>query len=986
MKRLLQKIYLLVAVLLLTTALASRLHAQVLINKVAGEFLVTQYDGDGGPAALAHLSNAAINGVFTADKKGNTYILDGQDGNVPGYVIRKIDARGFINRYVGTGVTNASGTFDGDGGPALNASLNSILCIAADSVGNLYMQEQGGNATFALRKIDAQTGIITTITSTAGTTPFGPGVLAKDAVFGMQTNHAFTVDASGNLYVIVESATQQTIFKIDHTTGMISIHADLTGTILAPNGTYTKSTDPDDPALVKLGFIDSDMAIDGEGNIYLADQVTGQCIYKITPSGVMTRVAGVRGGGFDASGDGGPATDATLWGPIAIAVDNANNLFIADQGNYRIRRVDAITGIITTYAGNGLNDFASTGDGGLAVDAGLGYVASVRIGKDNDLFSLGFDDIRKVAERLVTSTFDSIPAKTYGDAAFTLNAYASNASVPTFRSGNPAAVTVTADGHATIVGADTVTLFADFPAIGTDTAVTRALTIRVAKKELTVTANSQTITIDDPIPALTITYSGFVNGEDSMSLTTLPVATTTATDASPEGNYPITVDGGMAANYSFTYVNAMLHVAARVLKPQTITFSAITGKTYGDADFATGAMSNNATIPVTFTSSDATVATVNSAGTVHITGAGQVTITASQTADAFYTAAADVAQTFTVDKALLSITADNKTKAYGADMPALTLTYSGWKNGDTTRALTTVPKPATTATKTSDVNTYPITISEAAAANYTFEYHSGVLTITAITQTISFPALPVKSYADGDFSGGATSTNTSVPVTYSSSNTAVATITTDGAIHITGIGITTITASQAGNGNYSPAQDATRQLTVTAAPLLITADDQTMIQGQELPAFTFSYSGFKQGETVAVLTAQPVATTAVTKNTYPGIYPIRGSGAVANDHYVISYQFGNLNVLLDSSKSGDKLDSWMSSPSQLQVNVFTTTNQKATIELFGLYGQRVISQQVYLVYANNTFQVPVANIASGLYVVRITGQYLRLTQKIQINH
>jgi hypothetical protein len=986
MKRLLQKISLLLAVLLLTTALASRLHAQVLINKVAGEFLVTQYDGDGGPAALAHFSNAAINGVFTADKKGNAYILDGQDANMPGYVIRKIDARGFINRYAGTGVTNTSGTFEGEGGLVINAALNNITCMAADSVGNLYMQEYGGNATHAIRKIDAQTGIITTITSTAGTISFGPGVLAKDAVFGVQTTHAFTVDVSGNLYVIVEAASQQKIFKIDHATGMISVHADLTGTILAPDGTYTKSTDPDDPALVKLGFIDSDMAIDGEGNIYLADQATGQCIYKITPSGVMTRVAGVRGGGFDASGDGGPATDATLWGPIAIAVDNANNLFIADQGNYRIRRVDAITGIITTYAGNGLDDFAATGDGGLAVDAGLGYVASVRIGKDNDLFSLGFDDIRKVAERLVTFTFDTIPALTYGDAAFTLNAYASNASVPTFRSGNPAAVMVTADGHATIVGADTVTLFADFPAIGTDTAVTRKQTITVAKKELTVTANNQTITIDDLIPALTFRYEGFVNGEDSMILATLPVAITTATDASPEGNYPITVDGGIANNYSFTYVPGTLHIAARVLKPQTITFNAITDKTYGDADFATGVVSNNITIPVTFQSSDTKVATVSSAGTVHIIGAGPVTITASQAADAFYTAAADVAQTFTVNKALLSITADNKTKAYGADLPSLTLTYSGWKNGDTTRALTTVPQPVTTATKTADAGTYPINISDAAAANYTFEYHSGVLTITALTQTINFPALPVKSYADGDFLGGATSTNTTVPVTYSSSNTAVATINADGTIHITGVGTTTITASQAANTNYTAAQAATRQLTVVAASLLITADDQTMTQGQELPAFTFSYSGFKQGETVTILTAQPVATTAVTKNTYPGIYPIRVSGAAANDHYVISYQSGNLNVLVDSTKSGDQLNSWMSSSSQLQVNVFTTTNQKATIEIFSLYGQRVASQQVYLVYANNTFQVPVANIASGLYVVRVTGQYLRLTQRIRIGH
>lgn len=968
MKRLLQKISLLLAALLLTTALASRLQAQVLINTVAGEFLVSQYDGDGGPAALAHLSIAAINGVFAADKKGNIYVLDGQDANVPGFVIRKIDASGFISRYAGTGITNTSGALKGEGGLAVNAALNTITYMAADSVGNLYLQEQGTTTT-AIRKIDVQTGVITTITSTAGTVAFGPGVLANVAVFGVQTNHAFAVDAPGNLYVIVESASLQKIFKIDHATGIISLYADLTGN-----------------ALTNLGMIAVDMAIDGQGNIYLLDQSSGQCVYKVTPAGVATRVAGILGGGFDASGDGGPATSATLFGPASIAVDNANNLYISDQGNVRVRKVDAVTGIITTYAGNGLSDFAETGDGGLAVDAGLGWLSAVRVGKNNDLFILGFEDIRKVAERLVTFTFDSIPPKTYGDTAFTLNAYASNASVPTFRSGNPAAVTVTADGHATITGADTVTLFADFPAIGTDTAITRAQTITVAKKELIVTANDQTITIDDTIPTLTIVYSGFVNNEDSTSLATLPVAATVATNASPEGNYPIIVSGGVSGNYTFTYISGMLHVSARVLKPQTITFNAIADKTYGDADFATGAVSDNATIPVTYKSSDTQVATVNSTGTVHVVGAGQVTITASQAADAFYTAATDVVQTFTVNKALLSITANDKSKVYGADMPALTLTYSGWKNGDTTRALTTVPQPGTTATKTADVGTYPITISNAAAANYSFEYHPGTFTITALAQTISFPALPSKTYASGDFSGGATSTNTNLPVTYSSSNTAVATINANGSIHITGVGVTTITAAQAGNNNYAPAQDATQQLTVTAAPLVITADDQTMIQGQELPVFTFSYSGFKQGETAAILTTQPVATTAVTKNTYPGIYPIRASGAVANDHYTISYLSGNLNVLVDSTKSGDKLNSWLSSPSQLQVDVFTITNQKATIELFSLYGQRVATQQVYLVYANNTFQLPAGNIASGLYVVCVTGQYLRLMQKILISH
>jgi hypothetical protein len=232
---------------------------------------------------------------------------------------------------------------------------------------------------------------------------------------------------------------------------------------------------------------------------------------------------------------------------------------------------------------------------------------------------------------------------------------------------------------------------------------------------------------------------------------------------------------------------------------QTITFNAIADKTYAAGNFNLSATASSS-LPVSF--SVVTGPATLTGGTLAITGIGMVTIEASQEGDSEYKAAESVQQTFTVNPALLTVTATNKSITYGTAIPALTFAYTGFASGETATVLTSQPTITTPATANSDAGNYPITLTGGSAANYTLALVNGMLTINKADQTISIGAIPNKTITDDAF-GFVASATSGLTLSYSITGPATLSGTT---VTLTGIaGTVTITANQAGNINFNQA-------------------------------------------------------------------------------------------------------------------------------------------------------------------------------------
>ena len=360
-----------------------RVDAAGVITTLAGTGTVG-YSGDGGPATEANLR-----GPFgmAADAAGNLYVADtGNDvvrridaagtittvewrigalqarlheptsvavdaaGNAyvaerRGHRVRRIDPAGGIRTVAGTGTAG----FSGDGGPATEAELNHPAGVAVDAAGNVYVADRGSHR---VRRIDA-VGTITTVAGT-GTAGFsgdgGPATAAQ-----LNYPHRVAVDAAGNLYV--------TDWKNNRVRRI-----DPAGTITTMAGTGTAGyAGEGGPATAANLYLPTAVAVDTAGNLYVPEWENKR-VRRIDAAGEITTVAGTGTTGY--SGDGGPATEARFNGLSGVAVDAAGNVFVADQYNDRVRRIDP-EGTITTFAGGG------TGGGpadnpfwtGVAVDA-----------------------------------------------------------------------------------------------------------------------------------------------------------------------------------------------------------------------------------------------------------------------------------------------------------------------------------------------------------------------------------------------------------------------------------------------------------------------------------------------------------------------------------------------------------------------------------------------------------------------------------------
>jgi len=307
------------------------------------------YSGDGGAATNASLYYPY--GV-AFDVSGNILIADSWNSR-----IRKVDTNGIITTVAGNG---GSG-YSGDGGAATNAyaELNYPEGVGFDAFGNLYIADKGNNR---IRKVDTN-GIITTVAGKSGFGYFGDGGAAINA--SLYYPWGVASDVFGNLYIA--DAGNNRIRKVD-TNGII--------TTVAGNGRSFFSGDGGAATNASL-YAPFGVAFDAFGNLYIADYYNN-CIRKVDTNGIITTVAG-----HGTNGDGGAATNASLYNPSGLAFDASGNLFIADRGNNRIRRVDT-NGIITTVAGR--NGFGYSGDGGAATNASLYNPSGLAFDASGNLF------------------------------------------------------------------------------------------------------------------------------------------------------------------------------------------------------------------------------------------------------------------------------------------------------------------------------------------------------------------------------------------------------------------------------------------------------------------------------------------------------------------------------------------------------------------------------------------------------------------------
>ena len=335
---------------LFTFFYSKQVGAQYILH-IAGTSILGD-SGDGGPATVATFTD--LNAICM-DAAGNLYI--GANDKV-----RKIDMTSGIVTTIAGSSSSADTT---DYIPATSAGIFEAvgLCIGgADGIEYLYIADSH----YKVRKVNLATGIITTAAGRGPGGYGGDGGQATAALLGEPRGVA--IDPEGNLYIA--EYFNNTIRKVTAATGIITTIA---GVAVAGTGSYGGDGGPATDAQLDGP---EGVALDSHGNVYIADQYNNRIRRVDAITGIITTVAGIGPtssfrGSF--SGDGGPATAAGISIPVRIAFDKYDNMYIADEENLRIRRVDAGTGIITTYAGNGIpSGLGDTiGDGGLATAARL---------------------------------------------------------------------------------------------------------------------------------------------------------------------------------------------------------------------------------------------------------------------------------------------------------------------------------------------------------------------------------------------------------------------------------------------------------------------------------------------------------------------------------------------------------------------------------------------------------------------------------------
>ncbi len=322
---------LLLPALLVLLPVSSGLAADWKISTFAGTG-VQGFGGDGGPATEAQIDNPFG-------------VVRGPDGALwfceyTGQRIRKVNPDGTIGTVAGTGATG----YSGDGGPALQATFNLPHEIRFDSEGNAYLTDMRNHV---IRRIDGRTRVITTVAGTGKAGYSGDGGPATAAE--LKQPHSLQFGPDGSLYIC--DIGNHVIRRVDMKSGVISTFAGTGEPGPTPDGAPIQGTPLKGPR---------SLDVDRDGNLWLATREGNQVFKLDLRENRVFHVAGTGKSGF--TGNGGPAKEATLSGPKGIAIDGEGNVWLADCESHSIRLVDAKTGRLELIAGTGKKGNGPDGD------------------------------------------------------------------------------------------------------------------------------------------------------------------------------------------------------------------------------------------------------------------------------------------------------------------------------------------------------------------------------------------------------------------------------------------------------------------------------------------------------------------------------------------------------------------------------------------------------------------------------------------------
>jgi PKD repeat protein len=367
------------------------IHIQPLlaIDSVAGVAFYGGFIGDGGPALSATLYNPS--GV-SVDASGIVYIADTANNRV-----RKVDLSGTISTVAGTGIAG----FNGDG-IATASQLNGPLGVAVDGSGNVYIADTLNNR---IRMVDGS-GNISTVAGTAAYGFGGDGVAATATP--LFAPNGIAVSSTGAIY-IADTGNQRVRVVSG---GVISTVAGKGSAGFSGDGALATNAALNNPGGV---------AVDAFSNVYIADTLN-QRLRRVDGAGNISTIAGTGYYYYYFNGDNGPATNADLSAFSGVAVDSAGNAYIADIGNNRIRRIDAISGIITTVAGS-YYGYGPLGDNGVSILARLTNPHGLALDSAGNIFVADTYDqaIRKVGVPVTPTITSSLTASGQDGSAFSYN-------------------------------------------------------------------------------------------------------------------------------------------------------------------------------------------------------------------------------------------------------------------------------------------------------------------------------------------------------------------------------------------------------------------------------------------------------------------------------------------------------------------------------------------------------------------------------------